>query len=146
MDNCFFVIQSSKENERIKRNSSSSNNARSKETKKSAKENGSFTSPYNTSNKQNVTIDKVKIKSWLWITYFKHFETVIVRGRSIIRLNHPNLTSHSLLIIRLTNQISFQTLFSKRMQQAKSSESIWTIQKQLRVVHRRSNLRHESPD
>jgi len=52
--------KSSKENERIKRNSSSSNNARSKETKKSAKENGSFTSPYNTSNKQNVTIDKQK--------------------------------------------------------------------------------------
>ena len=59
IDNCFFfVIQSSKENERIKRNISSSNNARSKETKKSAKENGSFTSPGNTSNKNNITHSK----------------------------------------------------------------------------------------
>ena len=58
IDNCFFVIQSSKENERIKRNISSSNNARSKETKKSAKENGSFTSTGNTSTKNNVTHSK----------------------------------------------------------------------------------------
>lgn len=50
--------KSSKENERIKRNISSSNNARSKETKKSAKENGSFTSPGNTSNKNIVTHSK----------------------------------------------------------------------------------------
>ena len=62
INNYFFVIQSSKENERIKRNISSSKNALSKETKRSAKENGSFTSPSNTSNKQNVTLEKVKIK------------------------------------------------------------------------------------
>lgn len=54
------IQKSSKENERIKRNISSSNNARVKETKKSAKENGSFTSPCNTSNKQNVTLEEQK--------------------------------------------------------------------------------------
>ena len=69
-DNCFFVIQSSKENERIKRNISSSNNARSKETKKSAKENGSSTSPFNTSNKDNVTLDKVKINLYMLILIY----------------------------------------------------------------------------
>ena len=72
-----FVIQSSKENERIKRNISSSNNARSKETKKSAKENGSSTSPFNTSNKDNVTPDKVKINLYMHVDFNLHVLNIL---------------------------------------------------------------------